>query len=282
MHMTTETIRANGLSFSCLTAGKGKLALCVHGFPDTPHGFRDVIARLAGAGYRVVAPFTRGIGPSEAPSDDDYSARALGRDVLAWISALGEERATVIGHDWGAVAAYAAAALEPSRIERLVTIAIPPLRVVRPVPAWLAMVAFFQLTPVAVPALRAQDGALVDRIYRAASPTWRFDPGDTAPFKAVIRERDGARGALGTYRSFVRQLVKGGAESRRFLLEKVRVPSLVVVGPEDPTVSSAVIAEIPTAAAAPMKVGVIEGAGHFPHREKPDAFARHLFDFLAT
>lgn len=59
MHTITEDrVEANGLSFAVLRAGSpdDPLALCLHGFPDTPQGWRPVLERLAAAGFHAVAP----------------------------------------------------------------------------------------------------------------------------------------------------------------------------------------------------------------------------------
>jgi pimeloyl-ACP methyl ester carboxylesterase len=279
--ITERQVSANGLRFTCLEVGQGPLVLCLHGFPDTPHGYTDVLLRLAADGYRAVAPYARGIFPTSEPAGDDYSAEALGSDALALISALGAERATVIGHDWGAVTAYAAVGLGPERVEKLVTLAIPPLRVVKPTPAWLAMVTFFQTGPLARAALRAGGGALADRIYRAASPNWSFSPEDTAPFKRVVANPAGVRGALGTYRSFFQQVLRRGLQMPDFLDKRIAVPSMVVVGTTDPTLPAATVRRIPGEFEGPFELVTLEGTGHFPHREQPEAFYQHLARFLA-
>ncbi len=80
---------------------------------------------VAKAGFRAVAPFTRGYFPSEIPEDAQYDIETLGRDVLALIEALGEQTAILVGHDWGALAGYAAAALDPDRVRLLVTLSTP-------------------------------------------------------------------------------------------------------------------------------------------------------------
>ncbi|HEY8086236.1 MAG TPA: alpha/beta fold hydrolase, partial [Polyangiaceae bacterium] len=118
-------LEANGVRFAYLEEGQGPLVLLVHGFPDTAHGWDAVRPAIAAAGYRVVSPFTRGYAPSAIPADGAYDTETLGRDVLALIDAFGENRAIVVGHDWGASAAYAAATLAPDRVSLLVTVAIP-------------------------------------------------------------------------------------------------------------------------------------------------------------
>jgi pimeloyl-ACP methyl ester carboxylesterase len=62
-------VRANGLRFHYLEMGEGPLALCLHGFPDSPYTYRYLLPELAGAGYRAVAPFNRGFAPTEVPSE---------------------------------------------------------------------------------------------------------------------------------------------------------------------------------------------------------------------
>ncbi|MES4793201.1 MAG: alpha/beta hydrolase, partial [Chloroflexota bacterium] len=102
---------ANGVEFAYLTAGDGPLALLLHGFPDTAHTWRHLLPELAAAGFRVVAPWMRGYAPSSLAPDDCYQSGALGADAIALHEALGGDTdAVLVGHDWGAVAAYAAAA----------------------------------------------------------------------------------------------------------------------------------------------------------------------------
>jgi pimeloyl-ACP methyl ester carboxylesterase len=120
-----STVQANGLRFACLEEGQGPLVLLLHGFPDTPHTWDATRPALARAGFRAVSPFLRGYAPSEIPADGDYRIDALARDVAGLIEALGEERAIVVGHDWGAAAAYGAAIRFPERIRFLATVSIP-------------------------------------------------------------------------------------------------------------------------------------------------------------
>jgi len=108
-------VDANGIRFGYLESGKGPLVLLVHGFPDTAHSWDVVRPALGEAGFRAVAIFTRGYAPSSIPRDGRYDSDTLGRDLLALVQALGEERAVIVGHDWGASAAYSAATLDPSR-----------------------------------------------------------------------------------------------------------------------------------------------------------------------
>src|SRR4051812_2390152 len=105
----------------------GPLALCLHGFPDSAWTWRFLAPELVGAGYRVVAPFLRGYAPSAVPADGRFQAGVLALDALALHSALGADgSAVLVGHDWGALAAYGAASGDPKRWRRVVGAAVPP------------------------------------------------------------------------------------------------------------------------------------------------------------
>src|ERR1700733_1465632 len=118
-------VEANGLRFAYLEDGSGPLVLMLHGFPDTAHTWDDLRPRIAAKGYRAVSPYMRGYQPTTIP-DADPDQETLARDPLALIDAFGADEAVVIGHDWGASAAYGAAALGPDRVKKLFTVGIPP------------------------------------------------------------------------------------------------------------------------------------------------------------
>ena len=125
--MRSAPVRANDLEFGVLEAGSGPLALCLHGFPDAAYTWRHLLPALAEAGFHAVAPFMRGYAPTEVPTDGAYQLGALVADAVALHDVLGGDgNAVLIGHDFGAEAAYGAAAHAPDRWRRLVTLAVPP------------------------------------------------------------------------------------------------------------------------------------------------------------
>ena len=106
----------------------GEAVFLIHGFPDHRTSFRDTVPALVAAGYRTIAPTLRGYEASSQHNDNDYHVNALSEDVFAWMDDLGIESAHVVGHDWGAVIGYAAAARRPERIRSFVSLAIPGIR----------------------------------------------------------------------------------------------------------------------------------------------------------
>ena len=129
MEFETGTIEANGLTFHTLEYGAGTPLLALHGFPDHARSYRHQMKPLSEAGYRVVAPYMRGYAPSDVPADGFYGAAVLAQDAAAMVEELCRsydcEQIVVMGHDWGASAAYGAARLVPSRIQKLIALALP-------------------------------------------------------------------------------------------------------------------------------------------------------------
>ena len=82
-------VTANGLRFACLEGGSGPLVVLLHGWPDTPHTWDYQLAALAGAGFRVAAPWLRGYPPTEIPRSGYFDIGTLAVDVRELIRVLG-------------------------------------------------------------------------------------------------------------------------------------------------------------------------------------------------
>jgi len=268
--MKRGTVRANGLQFATVEEGQGPLILLLHGFPDTPATWDRVRPLLAADGWRVVAPFMRGYAPTEIPPKEAYDSDTLGWDVLALIEALGESQAIVVGHDWGADAAYAAAILDPSRIRLLVTLAIPHPASLRPTPRMLwAGRHFLSLRRKSAPAMvRRKDFAHVDELVHRWSPQWNFEPAETAAVKAVFRMPGSLEAALGYYRAL--------RPARKRI---VQVPTVSFAG-EDDVLDAAEFERARPLFAKDYRVVSMPG-GHFMHREYPERFQAELRQVLA-
>ena len=204
----SATVRANGLEFGVLEAGSGPLALCLHGFPDAAWTWRHLLPALAGAGFHAVAPFMRGYAPTEVPADGAYRVGALVADAVALHEVLGGDgSAVLIGHDWGAEAAYGAAAHAPGRWRRLVTLAVPPAALDRVLFGdYEQLKRFFYLFMFRDPdglaeAVVASDGmSFLDKLWRDWSPG--YQPGEhLARVKQCLAEPANLAAAIGYYRA---------------------------------------------------------------------------------
>lgn len=284
MTQVIKYITANGLAFAYYEEGSGPLILLLHGFPDTPHTWFQVQPRLVDAGYRVVAPFMRGYSPSAAPTNNDYSALSLGQDVLALIEVLGEKQAIVIGHDWGAFAAYAAANIDSQRISKLITIAIPHPGTLRANLRTLLKAHHFitfQFRKWIVARLKRNNFAEVEAIYRRWSPTWAVMPAEIEPVKQALAAPHGVEHALGYYWSFARDAIgPNGVRVRRVLQARTSVPTLSIFGDLDGALDNKNIEQTRNYFTAVYELVRIPEAGHFVHREAPEVVLDRILEFI--
>lgn len=126
--ITHRFVEANGLRMHIAEQGTGPLVLLLHGFPESWYSWRRQLAALAEAGFRAVAPDQRGYGQTDRPDDPArYTMLHLVGDVIGLLDALGEERAVVVGHDWGAPVAWQVALLRPERVRGVVGLSVPYL-----------------------------------------------------------------------------------------------------------------------------------------------------------
>ena len=125
------TVDANGLEFHYLEAGSGPLALCVHGFPDSPWTYRHLLPELANAGYRAVAPFNRGFAPTQLPADRHHvHTSTMVADVLALHEALGGDGDAVLHRArLGRGRGVGRRGQRPERWSRCVILNIPPFEI---------------------------------------------------------------------------------------------------------------------------------------------------------
>lgn len=270
-----EYVEANGVRFAYLSEGSGPLVLLLHGFPDTPHTWDRVMPAVAGAGFRVVAPYMRGYHPTAIPADGKYDGDTLGRDVLGLIEALGEQKAIVVGHDWGALATYTAAALGPERLRAIVTVGVPhPRAVYPPGPRvlWTVRHFFVLRNKRAADKIRAKSHAYIDELVRRWSPAWTDMPAEeTARVKEVFAH-PGSLEAACAYYAALSPLMPASLQAT------IRVPTVAFAGMHD-NVSIRAYEKARPCFGATYEVVRVPG-GHFMHREHPAEFIPELLRVL--
>lgn len=269
-------VRANGVEFAYLEQGTGPLVVLLHGFPDTAHTWEPTMAALAVAGFRAVAPFMRGYYPTSIPADGKYDSDTLGRDALALIAVLGGP-AILVGHDWGASAAYSAAGLGPEQLRLLVTLAIPHPRVIKPTPKLLWAVRHFAaLRWKSAPAkVRARNFAYVDELWRRWSPAWKELPAsETAAAKACFSHPGALEAACSYYRALSPILPPGQRVG-------VAVPAVAFAGEDDGLMVPRLYEKARHNFEKSYEVIQVPG-GHFMHREHPEVFIPELVNVLES
>jgi pimeloyl-ACP methyl ester carboxylesterase len=270
-------VDANGIHFAYIEEGTGPLVLLFHGYPETARSWAGVQRSLANAGYRVVAPYMRGYPPTSAPADGDYAVPRLGEDVIALIGALGEQKAIVVGHDWGASAVYNAATAHPEKITKLVAVALPHARafagdstVFVEAPHFV----YYQF-PWAERLVWSNDFAHLDRLYKTWSPTYTPTTEVMEDVKATMRAPGGVEGPLGYYWA----LFKGGIDPKAAQLT-ITVPTLVIAGRADGAAHYERFEKAAPAFTAGYTFVTLNNVGHFPPIEAPDATATAILSFL--
>ena len=204
--VTEGRVRANGLDFAYLEAGEGPLALCMHGFPDTPYTYRHLLPALAGAGFHAVAPFARGFAPTELPPLRHHvHTSVMVADQIALARALGGDgRALLVAHDWGAVGAWGALGRAPGLWGRAVVLNIPPFEIFGENLGSYEQIKksfyfwYFQMQRVIEDRIRADDFAFVRDIWGDWSPGYDADE-DLAHLREALHDPAHLRAALGYY-----------------------------------------------------------------------------------
>ena len=294
--LRSATVRANGLQFGILEAGSGPLALCLHGFPDSADTWRHLLPALAGAGFHAVAPFMRGYAPTAVPADGAYHLGALVADAVALHEVLGGDRnAVLIGHDWGAEAAYGTAAFAPDRWRRLVTLAVPPAALDEVLFSdYEQLKRFFYLFMFRDPAGLAEtvvaneDMAFLDELWRDWSPG--FQPGEhLAQVKQSLRQPANLAAALGYYRAAggAGPVAQAAGAADRFAAEQQAVgrqapqPTLYLHGARDGCIGVDLARDGERFLAPSSRMIVIDDAGHFLHLEDPAQVNDHILSWVS-
>lgn len=277
-----QYIEANGIEFAYLemrprdARAAAPLVLCLHGFPDTAWSFVPLLERLAAAGYRGVSLFMRGYQPTAFAPDGRYAIDDLGRDVIALFEHFGAGRAHIVGHDLGALAAYAAAALRPDRVASIVAAGMPHPRplLLRPSRAqWHAMrrCVAMQIPGTLARRMARDDFGWLRDLVREWSPGWDSPEEYWARIAESFSDIRRRRAALAYYRQLPRSIFRRG--TWRLLMRSVQVPARAVCGERDGCMLAASFERQAHLFGRDYRLVRMPGVGHFMHLEAPEAFA---------
>jgi pimeloyl-ACP methyl ester carboxylesterase len=316
LQINHRTVVANGIQMHIAEAGEGPLVLLCHGFPEIWHSWRHQLAALAAAGWHVVAPDMRGYGRTDAPEEiSSYSILHLIGDVVDLVTALGEERAAIVGHDWGATLAWTAAQIRPDMFRAVAALSVPmrPRGKAPPLTMWRALglanlyYFYFQEPGVAEAEFRQQDvysalrrgyytlsgdvpaacdwspllplgSGFLDRMINPDRlPPWLTE--DHLALAAAEFERTGFRGGLNWYRN----IDLNWSLLAAFEGMKIRQPALFIAGTRDISIAGpgkAALDSLPATVPGLERIELIEGAGHWIQEERPAEVTAALIGFL--
>jgi pimeloyl-ACP methyl ester carboxylesterase len=316
--MEHRTVDARGTRIHLVEEGEGPLVLLVHGFPESWYSWRHQLPALAGAGYRAVAIDVRGYGRSSAPHEiGAYGMLHHVNDNLGVVEALGEERAVIVGHDWGSPIASTSALLRPDVFTAVALLSVPysPPGFRRPTDAMRGIggaeeefyIIYFQepgraeaeaeldvrgwvlgfLVGASGDAVAPSDGGTIGTVRRGGMLRDRFVVPDELPawltqadvdFYAGEFERTGFRGGLNRYRNLDRDWV----DLQPWRGRPITVPSLFIGGERDgPTIiGQRAIARFPETLPALAGSHILPGCGHWVQQERPEEVTRLLVEWL--
>ncbi len=286
----TIFVQANGQRFETLIAGKGgrKLAVLLHGFPESYYSWRFQIPQLVKLGYEVWAPNLRGYGHSSKPSHlRNYAIEHLMADVTHLIDQASEGRpVTLIAHDWGALIAWAFAASNQRPLERLVILNVPhPARLAEGLRTWRQLrkswyVFFFQLPWLPEKLLAAGGARAIGRAFSAlAMDQTNFGPKDLQ----VYRDNALIPGALTAMVNYYRAAAQttGFSEFTREKVSPITVPTLMIWGEEDLALGVELTDDY-EGLVQDFTLVRLKAVGHWVQQEAPEIVNKHLEAWLDT
>ncbi len=255
-------VRAGRYELRYLEAGGGPPLVLVHGLgSDAANDWGRLVAPLAKS-YHVYAPDLPGFGRSQRPADADYSIPMQVEALAAFMDAVGVRRARVAGLSMGGWIAARLASEQPERVERLVLVDAAGMRPL-------------DTSPIPAETLLPHDEAGVRRLIAAVRHKPPALPGFLARdiLKERLREEWVVRRAL--------ESMRPGRDWLNGTLGRATMPVLVVWGRQDTL--------IPVAYAAPLaaefqhaRLALLDGCGHVPMADCPQAFDRELVGFLGS
>lgn len=291
----THRISTPTLAIAYADAGppNGPPVILVHGWPDAARAWSPVATRLNASGFRTIVPELRGSGGTNFLRDDtirDGSGVALAQDLIDLADALGIDRFDLVGHDWGARAAYTVAALFPNRLKRIAALALafqPHGQFALPgfSQARKFWYQWFMSLDGGPDAVRADPKGFARLQWETWSPPGWFDDEEFARSAASFDNPDWLPITLNGYRRRWRQDEASDpayAQLRQQLstIGRIGVPTLMLQGGADLCDEPAQSEGMEECFTSGYRRIVIEGVGHFPLREAPDAVADALIDHL--
>jgi pimeloyl-ACP methyl ester carboxylesterase len=275
-------VEANGVRLHAVIGGKGPPLLLIAGWPQSWFAWRHLMLPLAER-FTVVAVDPRGVGLSEA-TQAGYDCSTLAADMLALMAVLGHERFAVAGHDIGAWIAYAMAVDRPDRIDRIalgeaiipgVSPSPPLLAEDRRLSEFLWHLNFNRALYVNERLVEGREEVYFGHQF-ATKAGW---PGALPAYARdfyiaqLKRSRDALRASFEFYRSLDKSIEQNRERSKTVL----RLPILAYSGER---ALGDIIAEGLRSIGTNVQSFVVEGSGHYPAEEKPDALLRALDEFF--
>lgn len=285
MPVITETwqhrdIMTNGIRMHYVTQGKGPLIVLLHGFPEFWYSWRYQLPFLAERGYTVVAPDLRGYNDTDKPRTG-YDVPTLVGDIAGLIKGLGQEKAVIVGHDWGGVLAWAFAMSYPQMTERLIVMNAPhpqamqrafrTLKQLRK--SWYIFA--FQLPWLPENALLRNNAYEIGRMLKGAAVQKSAFPNEVL---ATYQEAMSKPGAMTAALNYYRQLIRHPLRSAKNYAS-IGVPTLLIWGEQDIALGIELTYGLEQWVPN-IQIKRIPDSGHWVQQEKPELVNTLMAEFL--
>jgi epoxide hydrolase 4 len=279
-----QFIQTNQIRLHCVTQGEGDLVLLLHGFPEFWYSWRYQIPVLA-RHFKVVVPDLRGCNDSEKPKSG-YDLDTLSRDIQGLITALGYQRAHVVGHDWGGLVAWHLAQRFPQCLDHLVILNAPhPHRFPRELVSnfdqlWRS----WYLLTCQIPGLpewwiqRNLRGFLETVFQQQAIRKGAFSSETLRIYQAALEKAGTLSAAINCYRQLLAP--QTWLPNWHLPIDRITAPTLVLWGQEDRLLSPRWVEGLEQVIRAPFDLKLIPDCGHWIQQEVPGIVNRELLSFL--
>jgi pimeloyl-ACP methyl ester carboxylesterase len=269
---------ANGMRLHYAEMGSGPLLVLLHGFPQCWYEWRYVMPRLAEQ-FHVVAPDMRGYNLSDKPTGvHAYRTDAIARDIASLVEALGEERAHIVGHDWGGLIAWHLGMNYPEVVNRLVVVNAPhPVAYRREVFKLEQLLRSYYVFLFQLPVLPESIMRLTLRgsLSSSAAVPGAFSNEALDVYQNNISQPGAATAMINYYRSAAREVMGLMSQDDKV----IQLPTMLLWGMKDfalvPGLTEGLEEWVPG-----IRVERNEESGHWVPEEKPGWMAEKLRDFL--
>lgn len=272
MAMEQHRVLSSGIELAVYVAGEGPSVLLVHGFPDDHEVWENQVPALVAAGYRVIAPDTRGCGQSSIPSSlADYRIEHLIADMIAVQDHFGVQKTALVAHDWGAMIAWRLAIAHPDRFERFAALSVGHPATLRAAGLRQLLKSYyiflFQIPGLGEWLMSSRDW----RMVRAFSGS----PDEAGRAVARLSRPGRLTAGINYYRANLRMF------RDRMAPKCTGMPVMGIASDNDPYITDQPLRETARFVDGPYRFELIEGAGHWLQRDAPQAVNALLLEFLA-
>jgi pimeloyl-ACP methyl ester carboxylesterase len=288
-NLNKQHIETNGIRLHVVQAGPedGPLVILLHGFPEFWYGWRHQVEALAAAGYRCWAPDQRGYNLSDKPKGvNAYHLDTLAGDILGLMDAAGQDKAVVIGHDWGAVVAWHLATHHAERVEKLGILNVPHPSIIAQTlrrsrsqlrKSWYMF--FFQIPWLPEWLLGRNDAQGARELLRRSGMPGSFTEEDLEHYRAAWTQSGALKSMINWYRSAIRTWFGYSFRSDP-KLPHITVPTLMLWGVQD-TALGYEMAQPSIDLCEDGELVPFEDATHWVQHDEAEAVTQRLLAFIA-